>query len=60
MAVVEALGLMTHILNRAKLPSVLEKLIPSIMGHFKGKFTSDMLPFTQVCPPGGRCPAECV
>ncbi|EGD80633.1 hypothetical protein PTSG_01221 [Salpingoeca rosetta] len=47
MAVIEALGLMTHILGREKLPTVLEKLIPSIINHFKGKFTSDMLPITQ-------------
>eukprot|EP01147_Barroeca_monosierra_P008802 gene8802-1170_t len=46
-AVIEALGLMTHILSRSKLPGVLEKLMPSILAQFKGKFSSDMLPLTQ-------------
>eukprot|EP00043_Microstomoeca_roanoka_P008735 m.83875 g.83875 ORF g.83875 m.83875 type:complete len:1641 (-) comp14365_c0_seq1:221-5143(-) len=47
MAVIEALGLMAHILKREKLQQVLEKLIPSIIGQFKGKLASDMLPLTQ-------------
>lgn len=47
LAVVEALGLMSHILVKEKLEEILPRLIPGMLALYK-KFTSDMLPLTQV------------
>lgn len=46
LAVVEALGLMTHIVAKEKLAELLPRLIPGMLGLYK-KFTGDSLPITQ-------------
>lgn len=47
LAVVEALGVMSHILVREKLEEIVPRLVPGMLSLYK-KFTSDMLPLTQV------------
>lgn len=47
LAVVEALGNMTHILAVDKLEEILPRLVPGMLGLYK-KFTGDILPITQV------------
>ena len=47
-AVVEALGIMSHILEREKLEMLLPNVIPGMLNLLK-KYTSEMLPITQVC-----------
>ncbi|EDQ91217.1 uncharacterized protein MONBRDRAFT_31461 [Monosiga brevicollis MX1] len=44
--VVEALGVMSHVLSRDKLESLTPRLIPGMINLYK-KFTSDMLPLTK-------------
>lgn len=46
LAVVEALGLMTHIVAKEKLEELLPRIVPGMLGLYK-KFSGDSLPITQ-------------